>query len=203
MPFFETLLAREGIFPYLPWHQARLERTLREHGVTRFFQLSKLLTPPDAGTWRCRVVYDEHQVQVEYLPYAFRPVQYLQAIENNAVRYRFKTTWREALNALYALRGNADDVLIVQHGLLTDTTIANVACWIDGAWLTPRRPLLEGTARARLLHEGKIHEADIPLKAAMQAERVAVMNALSGFVEVAGGILRPKKGGVHADQDSQ
>lgn len=203
MPFLETLLAREGTLPYLSWHQARLEWTLREHGARGIFQLSALLSPPVTGTWRCRVVYDEHGVEVEYLPYRFRPVTYLQALEDNTVHYRFKTTRRDSLEALYAKRDDADDVLIVQHGLLTDTTIANVACLIGGKWLTPRQPLLEGTARARLLHDGFLREADITLEAAIGADRVAVMNALSGFVEVAGGILRPKKGGLHADQDSQ
>ena len=113
----------------------------------------------------------------------------LRAVIDNGIDYEDKTTERSALEALYAQRGDADDVLIVQNGLITDTTVANVACLIGGCWLTPARPLLEGTARARLLAEGKLREADITLTMAMAAEKIAVMNALSGFVEVAGGIL--------------
>jgi 4-amino-4-deoxychorismate lyase len=134
-------------------------------------------------------VYDEYAINVEYLPYTPRTIMSLRLVEESTIVYSDKTTERDALDAVFSLRGTADDVIIVQHGLLTDTTIANVACYIGGQWLTPKRPLLEGTARARLLTEGKLVEADITPDAALGAERIAVMNALSGFVEVSGGIL--------------
>lgn len=189
MPFLETILADEGRFPYLFWHQLRLEATLKRHGVLRYFALDSLLVPPSEGRWRCRFVYDADGYEVEYLPYAPRSVFTLMPVVNETIRYRDKSTDRKALEALFAQRGDADDVLIVQDGLVTDTTIANTAFWIDGRWVTPAKPLLEGTARARLLAEGRLVRADVSLDEAMQAERVAVMNALSGFVEVSGGIL--------------
>ena len=189
MPFLETILVEEGKAPFLQWHQLRLDRTLRRHGIAAVYRLDALLTLPGEGYWRCRVVYDAQKVVVEYLPYTPQTVTTLRAINDEAIVYRDKTTAREALEALFARRSDADDVLIVQGGLITDTTIANVACLIGGRWLTPAKPLLEGTARARLLSEGKLTEADITLDAARAAEKIAVMNALSGFVEVAGGIL--------------
>lgn len=189
MPFLETILIEEGKIPHLAWHQQRLERTLKRHNIAVSYDLQAHLNPPVSGKWRCRVVYNEHTIHIEYLPYAPRIVTSLRLVEENTIAYADKTTERDALNALHSLRGTADDVIIVQHGLLTDTTIANIACFIDGQWLTPKRPLLEGTARARLLAKGKLVEADITPDAALEAERVAVMNALSGFVEVSGGIL--------------
>ena len=189
MPFLETILVEEGKAPFLQWHQLRLDRTLRRHGIAAVYRLDALLVPPGEGCWRCRVVYDAQKVAVECLPYTPRTVTTLRAIHDEAIVYRDKTTGRGALEALFARRGDADDVLIVQGGLVTDTTIANVACLIGGRWLTPAKPLLEGTARARLLSEGKLTEADITLDVAQAAEKIAVMNALSGFVEVAGGIL--------------
>lgn len=189
MAFLETLLAEAGLFPYLPWHQRRLERTLRRHEINRSYDLAASLRAPTSGRWRCRVVYDADKMQAECLPYIPRRIRTLTAVEDESIRYGDKTTDRAAIDALFALRGGADDVLIVQQGLITDTSIANVACLIDGRWLTPRVPLLQGTARARLLSEGKLAEADITLEAARLAERIAVMNALSGFVEVSGGIL--------------
>ncbi len=166
-----------------------MERTLRRHNLPVLYDLPTLLKPPETGRWRCRVVYDEHAIHVEYLPYAPRIVTSLRLVEDNGISYTDKTTERDALDALYSLRGTADDVIIVQHGLLTDTTIANVACFIDGKWLTPKRPLLEGTTRARLLAEGKLVEADITPDAAIGSKSIAVVNALSGFVEVSGGII--------------
>jgi len=195
MPFLETILAEEGAFPFLKWHQQRLERTLERHRIGVSYDLRLLLAPPQSGRWRCRVVYDAQRFDVEYLPYAPRTIATLRAVADEGVRYRDKTTGRGELDALFARRDGADDVLIVQHGLITDTTIANVACYIGGRWLTPKTPLLEGTARARLLEAGKLVAADIPIEAARTAERIAVMNALSGFVEVTGGILPEKDSG--------
>ncbi|MEJ2500019.1 MAG: aminotransferase class IV [Campylobacterales bacterium] len=205
MPFLETILADAGEYPHLKWHQKRLEKTLERHRIDASYDLASLLDAPQRGQWRCRVLYDEESIRVEYLSYTPRVVTKLQPVADEGIVYRDKTTQRGALDALYALKGEADDVLIVQHGLITDTTIANVACYIDGRWLTPKTPLLEGTARARLLAEGKLVCADITLEAALAAERVAVMNALSGFVEVSGGILPEinKEDAQHAHQHSQ
>ena len=189
MPFLETILVEEGQFPFLPWHQQRLERTLLRHGIPAVYDMAALLCPPENGRWRCRVVYDEQLFMSEYLPYAPRQIRTLLPMVDETITYCDKTTDRSALDALFAQRGEADDVLIVQRGLITDTTIANVACYMDGQWLTPKRPLLEGTARARLLEMGVLKEADIPFSVAVAAEKIAVMNALSGFVEVSGGIL--------------
>jgi 4-amino-4-deoxychorismate lyase len=189
VPFLETILAQEGELPFLPWHQRRLERTLLRHGIAADYRLADLLAPPRQGRWRCRVVYDAGGMRAEYLPYTPRIVKTLRAVEDDRIAYRDKTTERGALEALFALRGGADDVLIVQEGLITDTTVANVACLLGGEWLTPASVLLEGTARARLLFEGRLREADITLAEARTAEKIAVMNALSGFVEVTGGIL--------------
>ncbi|MHC3993693.1 aminotransferase class IV [Thiomicrolovo sp. ZZH C-3] len=191
MPFLETILAEEGRFPYLPWHQQRLDRTLKRHGIPNLYDLERRLEAPETGRWRCRVRYDEQMFTYELLPYTPRIMTSLQPVTDETITYRDKTTERTRLNQLFDLRGGADDVLIVQAGLITDTTIANVACFIGGQWLTPKQPLLEGTARARLIAEGTLTCADITLDAARGAERVAVMNALSGFVEVSGGILPP------------
>jgi 4-amino-4-deoxychorismate lyase len=205
MPFLETILADAGEYPHLKWHQVRLEKTLRRHHIDASYDLASLLDAPQQGQWRCRVLYDEESIRTEYLPYAPRAVTKLQPIADECIAYRDKTTQRGALDALFALRGEADDVLIVQHGLITDTTVANVACYIGGRWLTPKTPLLEGTTRARLLAQGTLACADITLEAALGAERVAVMNALSGFVEVCGGILPEiiKEEAPHAHQHSQ
>ena len=189
MPFLETILADEGKFPYLEWHQQRLDRTLRRHGIRNDYKLADRLKAPRSGRWRCRVLYDEHLFISEFLPFTPRKIVLLQPVEDEKINYADKTAERGALESLFALRGKADDVVIVQKGLITDTTIANIACYLGGRWLTPAVPLLEGTARARLLAEGKLTCADISLEEALTAERIAVMNALSGFVEVSAGIL--------------
>lgn len=189
MIFLETLLAREGACPWLRWHQQRLERTCRAAGIKKRYRLETLVRPPSSGVYRCRVFYGADEAVVEYIPYAGRRIDTLRLIEDDRIEYRYKSADRGALDALYRRRGKADDVLIVRHGLVTDTTVANTAFYIDGVWRTPAAPLLEGTARARLLHEGLLECAALSPVDVLKAEKVAVMNALSGFVEVPGGIL--------------
>jgi 4-amino-4-deoxychorismate lyase len=64
---------------------------------------------------------------------------------------------------------------------VTDTSIANVAFYKDGLWFTPKKPLLEGTTRARLLNAGKIIEKDIGVKELKNYSKVALMNAMIDF----------------------
>lgn len=192
MRFFETLLVEAGRLPHLSWHQARLERTCAAHGIDRTFALQALIDPPKGGVWRCHFVYDASGHTVTFAPYEPRRISTLRLICDETIDYGFKRTDRTALEQLHAQRGDADDVLIVRAGLVRDTTIANVAFWLQGQWLTPEAPLLAGTARARLLDAGLLVPAQVTPQMARSASKVAVMNALSGFIEVPGGILSAK-----------
>jgi 4-amino-4-deoxychorismate lyase len=80
-------------------------------------------------------------------------VSSLHLIESDTINYTYKSTHREELNALYAQRGMADDILIVKDGYLTDTSIANIALYDGHTWFTPAHPLLQGTKRAELLND--------------------------------------------------
>jgi 4-amino-4-deoxychorismate lyase len=72
--------------------------------------------------------------------------------------------------------------------LLTDSTYYNVALYNGKDWLTPKSPLLHGTARARLLKKGILKEADIKLKELQSFQKVCLFNALNDFGEVELGI---------------
>ena len=85
------------------------------------------------------------------------------------------------VEALRALRGNQDDVLIVRNNLLTDTSIANVALEKEGVWYTPRTPLLKGTKRALLLEQGVLTECDIPSDEISSYSHIALFNAMIDF----------------------
>ena len=102
-------------------------------------------------------------IRVEYFPYHVRPVHSLQLVVQDDIDYRYKQADRRVLDEAFALRDTADDVLIVRHGLLTDTSIANIALWDGCEWHTPAQPLLAGTQRRYLLDTGQIKETDIPV----------------------------------------
>ena len=90
-----------------------------------------------------------------------RPVHSLQLVYSDDIDYTYKSTDREALNRLFACRGERDDILIVRRGLLTDTSIANIALFDGKDWFTPKLPLLRGTCRTALIDNGIIKRKKI------------------------------------------
>ena len=90
-----------------------------------------------------------------------REVQSLAIIRSDEIDYTYKNTNRESLNRLFAQRGKCDDILIVKQGLLTDTSIANIALYDGSNWYTPKHPLLKGTKRAQLLAQGIVQEKEL------------------------------------------
>ena len=100
---------------------------------------------------------------VEYAPYHMRELKTLQVVEGGDISYEYKSTDRSRLNMLAEKKGNADEVIILKHGLLTDTSFTNIAIHDGNGWITPRRPLLYGTKRAALLDQGVLTEADITI----------------------------------------
>lgn len=104
-------------------------------------------------------------------------------VADDTITYDYKSTDRSRLNALVAQKGNCDDIIIVKHGLLTDTSFTNLAIFDGKHWLTPRHPLLPGTKRAALLDKGMIQEADITLEDLRNANKVSLFNAMIEFGE--------------------
>lgn len=143
------------------------------------FELS-FLSPPCCGIYRCKVVYDREIVSVEYLPYVKKEIKKLKPVESD-IEYSKKYLDRSEITELLAFANGVDDIIIVKNGLITDTSIANLALLKNGVWITPKKPLLKGTMREKLLTEGLLKEADIPAKNLAEFEAIAVMNALRGF----------------------
>lgn len=135
---------------------------------------------PLAGIHKCRVLYGREIEEITCVPYQMRAVSSLRLIAADAVDYTYKSTNRDELNALYARRGVADDVLIVKNGYLTDTSIANVALYDEKMkmWCTPSRPLLRGTRRAELMDKKIIVERDIPQVHLGEYSKIMLFNAM-------------------------
>jgi 4-amino-4-deoxychorismate lyase len=181
--FLETIKAVDGELFHLPYHQSRLNATLASCGVATptTHILTDLLAPPDNGIYRCRVVYDTQKISANYIPYQKRKVSKLKIIFNDEIEYAKKYADRELLDMLFALRGECDDILIVRSGLITDTSIANVAFFDGKEWVTPKRPLLAGTTRARLLDEKKLIARDIFVDDLKSFKSMALLNAMVDF----------------------
>ena len=185
----ETIRCVNGTPQNLPYHQQRLERALKQLGLSACFDLESLVLPPPEGIFRCRFVYDDTTFSVDYLPYLPKKITSLRLLYDDDIAYPLKYADRTPLERLFERRDGCDDLLIVKNGLLTDTTIANIALFIEGRWLTPDTPLLQGTTRSRLLDQGVLTPAPLTPQDIRKATKIALMNAMMGFVEVENGII--------------
>ena len=179
--FLETIKAFNGQVYNLSYHQERLKRVLDSLNIAKSYNLSALLAPPKDGLYRCRIVYDAQKIALSYIKYKKREVNSLKLIYDDTILYDKKYENRDALNEHFAKREDADEIIIVKNGLLTDTTIANIALYDGKRWLTPKTPLLEGTTRRRYLESGKIFEADIAVDGVQKYKKLALMNAMIDF----------------------
>ena len=185
----ETIRCEEGESLHLPYHQKRLEESLQSLGIDTSYDLKTLISPPVSGVFRCRFLYDAAHYSIDYIPYSPKKISSLKLIHADYLEYPLKYSDRHSLNELWEERGECDDVLIVKNGSLTDTTIANIALFIEGKWFTPKSPLLRGTTRERLLDEGVLITASLTPRDLTKATRIAVLNALVGMIEVENGII--------------
>lgn len=189
MTFLETIRCEAGSGLHLEYHQRRLERTSRHFGFNRSFSLGSLIVPPDQQIYRCRFLYSADTFEVQYIPYTPKVFTKLKLISDDHIAYPFKNAERTELERLFEMRGESDDVLITQNGYIRDTTIANIALRIEGRWLTPSQPLLSGTTRERLLDEEAIETAPLSIEDISRSDKIALMNAMIGFVEFDNGII--------------
>lgn len=181
---FETILFEHGKPQNIRYHQKRVTKSAKELFSTEIdFELYLLRCDDDTKPHRCKVAYSDRGIEsVEFLPYVKKPIKKLKAVFGDDISYGYKFLDRGGLDTLFAQKGGCDDVIIIKDGLLTDTSIANIALiGDDGIWVTPKTPLLRGTARERLLDEGKIVERDIECTDLFNYRKIALMNALRGF----------------------
>ena len=109
---------------------------------------------------------------------ATRPIQ-----STNPFLYH-KTTIREMYTQAETDAADVDDILLYnERGEITETTIANVLFYIEGAWVTPpiASGLLGGTLREHLLASGEISEQIVRLDQLGRVEDVAVINSVRGW----------------------
>ena len=185
--FIETICINDGVIENLSAHNERMNNTIRVHygSFVMPVSLEDFITAEGCkGRTRCRVEYTSAVEKVEYFPYSIREVKSLQLVNDDTAEYSFKYADRSVLDRNFALRGNADDVVIVRSGMLTDTSIANIALYKEGKWFTPKYPLLKGTRRAGLLAEGIIEEDIVMADSLHKYEKIRLFNAMISFGEV-------------------
>ncbi len=182
----ETVKCLDGSVFHLEYHQKRVNASRRSLGYTTGLELQ--LSPPRTGLYRCRIIYAKEIEKIEYIPYRIKEIHTFKLLHSD-ISYELKYENREQIEALLKKKENADDIIIVKEGLITDTSIANL-CFFDGKeWLTPKKPLLKGTTRQRLIDTKKIKTADIHYKDIDNYSKIALMNAMIDFYIIEDAII--------------
>ena len=175
----ETIKLEDGKLCNLYYHNQRYNKARRELFSMPEVDLTDLIKIPEeytSGIFRCRVTYQKQIEKIEFIPHQPREIKSLQIVHDDNIDYSHKYADRLRLQELYNQRGNADEIIIVKKGLVTDCYIGNLVFFDDKKWWTPNSPLLKGTQRQRLLDEGKIHETSITEHNIADYQSVGIIN---------------------------
>jgi 4-amino-4-deoxychorismate lyase len=178
MGYIETILITNKI-ENLEFHNKRMNKTRKIFYKAKEIDLKDYIKI--IPNRRVRVIYEKDIKKVEYFKLQKREFKKLKIVYCDDIEYSYKSENREKLNSLKV--NGFDEVIIIKQGLVTDTTISNLA-FFDGEWVTPRTPLLKGTKREELLDKGFLKEKDIKIDDIKNYQKVAMMNAIIGFYEM-------------------
>lgn len=179
--FLETICIQHGIALHLETHRARMQRTA-EHFGFRAPALPNLqqLIPSDlfSEKVRCSIVYKAKIEEITFKKYVPKTITSLKIVEAVAIDYAFKFANRKVLQQFLHQKSACDEILITQHGCITDTSYSNVVFKRGETYFTPDTYLLNGTKRQQLLSEGKIKETRITVDNFTDFESVHLINAM-------------------------
>ncbi|MBT3279912.1 MAG: branched-chain amino acid aminotransferase [Campylobacteraceae bacterium] len=177
MKFFETIKCEDYEIFNLDFHKKRIANTV---GLN--INLEEYIYPPNAKLIKCKLIYDECGVtDVLYDVYVKKDVTSFQLVYDDNIKYNKKALLRDDLDALSEKRKKSDEIIIVKNNLITDTSIANIAIYLDEEWITPKVALLEGTTKARYVENNILKLKDITLEMLKNCTEFATLNAMIGF----------------------
>lgn len=183
----ETICFENGLFQRLHLHEARMNRSRQQlGGYTDKLSLTGRLIPPtspEGHKFKCRIIYGKSIESIEYEPYTLKGINSLKLIADDSIDYTHKFKDRSVLNRLLEQRGEADEMLVVKNGLLTDTSFSNVVFLKNGNWYTPATPLLPGTRREDYLQKGAITPCNIRAEELSLYKEARLINAMRSLEE--------------------
>ena len=184
--YIESICIEKGQIQNLSFHNKRFNTTRKElFGSSSFVNLEDFINAETHfERTKCRVIYDQEIIDISYQPYKLPSINCLSLVFDNEINYKYKSTDRNQINQLFDLRNDADDILIVKNGLVTDTSFCNIALWNGMEWETPAKPLLKWTRREQLLGNFTIKERNIYLEDIYTYNRIRLFNAMIQFGEI-------------------
>ena len=173
--FFETIKSCNMKIYNLWYHSQRIYDT-----IGKFLDLDIL--NPQQDLTRIKVIYDyDDIIDILYFKYNKGPIYSFKFIHSD-IEYDYKYLNRDKLELLSSAKENCDDIIILKNNIITDTSIANIAIYENNRWLTPTKPLLFGTTRARYIKNKKLYEDDcITIERVQNAQKIALLNSMIDF----------------------
>jgi 4-amino-4-deoxychorismate lyase len=185
--FFESIAILNGQARNLNFHQFRIDQTFKKfYPHTESHHLEYLLAKEiktDHPLLKCKFSYNDKSFKFYTLPYKQKSFQGFQLIRCNNLQYDYKFTDRSNLDKLTNLIPDENQIIIVRNNLLTDSTFSNLIFFDNYRWLTPAKPLLEGTMRSSLLAELRIYEELISTDHLHLFKSFKLINALNSIDE--------------------
>jgi 4-amino-4-deoxychorismate lyase len=180
-PLIETIKVIEGKLQNLSWHQNRFEASyFKFYKELTNIKLSEVINVPDEhqnGVAKLRFLYNATDCFCQFDAYEPKNINTFQLVAHNTIDYSIKLVDRKILDDLRKNAG-ADEIIIIKNGRITDTSFTNIVFFDGKQWLTPKFPLLRGTARARLLFEKRITQQDIFLDDLVNFQSFKLINAM-------------------------
>ena len=182
-PLFETIAIIDGEPQNLAYHRQRFESTIKQYfNVQPQWQLAEIIYVPDGfrqGRVRCRIDYNASEFQQQFFLYSPRKINSFQCVYTEDLDYRFKYSDRKRLDSLKTLQ--ADEVIIINNGKVSDCTIGNLLFLKQGQWFSSQDYLLKGTQLTKLVETGIVELVQITQQDLSQYEQIMMVNALNPF----------------------
>jgi 4-amino-4-deoxychorismate lyase len=179
---FESIKIVNNSMVNLSYHNARVNLSRKTlYGTCNDWDLKTLITLQGLDSkllYKCRFVYSEETYSVEFQPYTLKPLKTLQLVKCPDLNYSLKYMDRSGLENIKLSHPQTDDVLIVKNNKITDCSYANIVFDLDGKWVTPASPLLNGTKRQKYIDDQVITKKDIKVKDLKYFKRARIINAM-------------------------
>ncbi len=186
-PLVETIKILDGTAHNLDLHQSRMDRSYKKlFGSKNIFVLNEIIDIPigyKKDKVKLRFLYNQNSFKTEYSYYSPKSLTTLQCVFDNNISYSLKYTDRNEINSLLLKKANCDNILIIKNGFITDSSYTNIVFFDGNNWLTPATPLLYGTAREKLIREGKIKAESIKTEDLSKFSHFKLINAMLYFEE--------------------
>lgn len=177
MNYFETIKCNDSEVYNIHYHEKRIANTIGKN-----INLLEYIYPPSNHLLKCKVLYSQDEIiDVSFDIYNKRNLKTFKIIIDDNINYKYKYENREQINNLFSKKDTADEIIIIKNNLITDTTIANIAIFIDNQWYTPTTPLLLGSTRQRYIDDGILKEKNIDIDIFKKATKIALLNAMIDF----------------------